>query len=135
MLTFSHISLSVGDLDAERRFYATVFGLDEVESQLELHRARLVILRAASGMKLELVEREGSQHREFSDAFAAAAQQGYFACAFTVDDLDLVFHDALAAGASAVSPPADARRPGLRFAYLKDPEGNLFELLQRKELL
>ena len=39
-----------------------------------------------------------------------------------------------AAGATAVSPPAGARRQGIRFAYQKDPEVNLFELLQLKEL-
>jgi len=135
MLTFSHISLSVGDLDVQRRFYAAAFDLDQVDSQVDLPNARLVVLRSAIGLKLELVQREGSEQRTFPNAIAAASQQGYFAWAFTVDDLDVAFARALAAGATPVSPPANARRPGIRYAYLKDPEGNLFELLQQQKEL
>lgn len=36
----------------------------------------------------------------------------------------------VAAGAVAVSTPRDAARPGVRFAYVQDPEGNFIELLQ-----
>ena len=34
------------------------------------------------------------------------------------------------AGATEVWPPADAVAPGARFGYVKDPEGNLIELIQ-----
>lgn len=135
MVTFSHVSLSVEDLDRQRRFYAEAFDLDRVESQLELPQAKMIVLRATSGFGLELVARAGLTRRSAPDALAAARQQGYFAWALLVDDLERASARALAAGATVVSPPADARRPGIRFAYLKDPEGNLFELLQRKELL
>lgn len=37
---------------------------------------------------------------------------------------------AVTCGARIVSRPAMARRPGIRFAYVTDPEGNLIELLQ-----
>jgi catechol 2,3-dioxygenase-like lactoylglutathione lyase family enzyme len=135
MVTFSHVSLSVEDLDRQRRFYAEAFDLERVESQLELPQAKMIVLRATSGFGLELVARAGSTRRSAPDALAAARQQGYFAWALLVDDLERSSACAIAAGATVVSPPADARRPGIRFAYLKDPEGNLFELLQRKELL
>jgi predicted enzyme related to lactoylglutathione lyase len=36
----------------------------------------------------------------------------------------------LGAGASEVSAPAPAARAGARFVYVKDPEGNLLELIQ-----
>jgi catechol 2,3-dioxygenase-like lactoylglutathione lyase family enzyme len=41
-----------------------------------------------------------------------------------------VFAWLLDAGATEVWPPADAVAPGTRFAYVKDPEGNLIELIQ-----
>jgi predicted enzyme related to lactoylglutathione lyase len=47
-----------------------------------------------------------------------------------VDDLDTAYESVLSAGAGEVSAPADAVRPGMRFAYVKDPEGNLLELIQ-----
>jgi hypothetical protein len=36
----------------------------------------------------------------------------------------------LTADATQVSAPADALRPGVRFAYIKDLEGNRIELIQ-----
>jgi hypothetical protein len=37
----------------------------------------------------------------------------------------------LGPGAREVSVPAAAVRPGMRFAYVKYPEGNLLELVER----
>ncbi len=48
----------------------------------------------------------------------------------TTDDLDVTFSSLLEAGATEVSAPAAAVRPGARFAYVHDPEGNLLELIQ-----
>jgi len=38
---------------------------------------------------------------------------------------------ALRAGATSVAAPGQSPEPGVRFAFLADPEGNLIELLQR----
>ncbi|WP_344165091.1 VOC family protein [Kribbella yunnanensis] len=131
-INFDHIGLSVADLDAQRAFYGRALGLTFVEEELELPEAqvRTVILRAANGLKLELIERGGSAPQEFADPFAGAAVQGYFHWALSVDDLDATFAQLLAAGACEVSPPAPAARAGMRFAYVKDPEGNLLEIVQ-----
>ncbi|MDW5593061.1 VOC family protein [Conexibacter stalactiti] len=127
-----HVGLSVGDLDAQRRFYARALGLTETEETFELPEAqvRTAILRSADGLKLELVERGGSTPQEFADPLDGASIQGYFHWALNVEDLDAVYTAVLRAGADAVSPPAPAVRPGARFAYVKDPEGNLLELIQ-----
>ncbi|GGN88750.1 hypothetical protein GCM10011579_082740 [Streptomyces albiflavescens] len=47
-----------------------------------------------------------------------------------MDDLDAALTAAAAHGGRIVCQPAPARRPGIRFAYFSDPEGNLVELLQ-----
>jgi predicted enzyme related to lactoylglutathione lyase len=44
--------------------------------------------------------------------------------------LDTAFTSLTGAGGRPVWPPADAVKPGARFAYVADPEGNLLELIQ-----
>jgi catechol 2,3-dioxygenase-like lactoylglutathione lyase family enzyme len=129
---FDHMGLSVADLDLQRDFYGRALGLTEIEEHLEMPEARVrtSILRSDSGLKIELIERGGSTPQEFSDPFDGAAIQGYFHWALDVDDLDTVFARMLGAGATEVSAPAAAARAGARFAYVKDPEGNLLELIQ-----
>ena len=61
---------------------------------------------------------------------AMARSQGYGHWAVDVDDLDAAFAWLIDAGATEVWPPADAVAPGARFGYVKDPEGNLIELIQ-----
>lgn len=129
---FDHIGLSVANLDAQRAFYSAALGLTQVEEEFAMAEAgiRTVILRADSGLKIELIERGGSTPQEFADPFDGAGTQGYFHWALNVDDLDASFADLLTVGASEVLAPAAAVREGARFAYVKDPEGNLIELIQ-----
>jgi catechol 2,3-dioxygenase-like lactoylglutathione lyase family enzyme len=128
---FDHVGLSVADLDAQRRFYGEALGLVEEEGRVEIPAAqiRTVVLRASNGLKIELIERRGSTPHQFKDAYEGAGTQGYFHWSLNVDDLEAAFEAVLAAGATPVSAPANAARPGLRFAYVKDPEGNLIELV------
>ena len=66
----------------------------------------------------------------FGDPLDTLRGQGYGHWALAVDDLDAAFTRLTGSGAEAVWPPADAVQPGARFAYVKDPEGNLIELIQ-----
>jgi catechol 2,3-dioxygenase-like lactoylglutathione lyase family enzyme len=127
-----HVGLSVADLDRERAFYSEAFGLTEVEEEFALEEAhvRSTILRSPEGVKIELVERAGSAPQSYPGPYEGAAVQGYFHWALDVDDLDAVVAACVAAGATVVSAPADAVRPGARFAYVHDPEGNLIELIR-----
>lgn len=131
-LVFDHVGLSVADLDAQRRFYSDALGLDIVEEEFAIPEAqvRTAILRGPAGLKIELIERGGSIPQEFADPFDGASVQGYFHWALYVADLEEAFAQMLAAGGREVSAPAPAVRAGARFAYVKDPEGNLLELIQ-----
>jgi predicted enzyme related to lactoylglutathione lyase len=60
----------------------------------------------------------------------AANTLGFGHWAVSVRVLDTAFTTIVAAGGVGVWPPADAVQPGARFAYFKDPEGNLIELIQ-----
>jgi len=132
-LDVHHTSLSVADLDAQRAWYQRALGLHEVieEFQLEEPAVRTVVLRSGSGVRLELIERAGAgRDRVYADPLDAAKTLGFGHWAVSVRDLDAAFDAIVAAGGVAVWPPADAVQPGARFAYVKDPEGNLIELIQ-----
>jgi catechol 2,3-dioxygenase-like lactoylglutathione lyase family enzyme len=130
-VSFDHVGLSVADLDRERRFYAEAFGFREQHpTAMPDAGIRVSLLRGPGGGAVELTERRGSVPQRFATPLEGAGVQGYFHWALTVDDLDAALTTAVICGARVVSPPARAARPGVRFAYIADPEGNLVELLQ-----
>jgi glyoxylase I family protein len=51
--------------------------------------------------------------------------------AFDVTELDAGYDRAVARGARPVMPPGPSPEPGVRMAFVADPEGNLVELLHR----
>ena len=132
-IRFNHVSISVADLDAQVAWYQRALGFAEVVEQYELPEppVRTAVLQAAPGIRIELIERGGSERTgEYRDPLDMTRSQGYGHWAVDVDDLDTAFRWLLDAGATEVWPPADAVAPGARFAYVKDPEGNLIELIQ-----
>lgn len=128
-----HIGLSVGDLDAQRDWYRAAFGF-EASDPFEIAPLGLrgVFVLGPDGIAIELLERRGSTHRAPAtsppDELLA---QGWGHVCFRVDDVDATFEALVEAGAVPVSPPGPSPQPGVRFAYLTDPEGNFIELLDR----
>jgi lactoylglutathione lyase len=127
-----HVGLSVGDLDAACEFYSRAFGfMRQLEFKLDPHPIRGLMLRHESGMRLELFEREGSvAGLQAATPIEALATRGYGHFAFAAANIDPVFAQAVEAGARAVLEPAPSPEPGVRFAFLGDPEGNLVELVE-----
>ena len=58
----------------------------------------------------------------------AALRAGVPHSAWTVDDLDDAYARAVEAGGRSVWTPRDTSDPGLRIAFVADPDGNLVEL-------
>ncbi len=85
-------------------------------------------------LAIELLERRGSAHRSPAatppDGLLA---QGWAHICLRVDDVDAVFDGLVAAGAGVVSAPGESPEPGVRFAFVTDPEGNFIELLDRAD--
>jgi catechol 2,3-dioxygenase-like lactoylglutathione lyase family enzyme len=127
-----HVGLSVADLDEAEHWYGRAFGMDEVVERVELPEppVRTVVLRAPNGLRIELIERAGSQGRSFADPLEAASTRGFGHWALEVDDLAQTYGELTSLGAEPVWPPADGATRGTRFAYVRDPEGNLLELIQ-----
>ncbi len=64
---------------------------------------------------------------------AALATRGYGHFAVSAPDIDALFARALEAGAGEKVSPRPSPEPGVRFAFVADPEGNLVELVERRE--
>jgi glyoxylase I family protein len=61
----------------------------------------------------------------------ALATRGYGHFALSAPDIDALFERAWRAGAAEKVSPRPSPEPGVRFAFLADPEGNLVELVER----
>lgn len=131
-LRLDHVGLSVGDLDTACEFYSRAFGFArQLEFELAPHPIRGLMMRHESGMRLELFERAGSVAGvQGVTPIEALATRGYGHFAFAAPDIDSVFARAIEARGRAVLAPAPSPEPGVRFAFLADPEGNLVELVE-----
>lgn len=134
-LRFDHVGLSVADLDAAAVFYGAAFGfVFEFPFGLESVAARGLMLRHPSGHRLELFERPGAGAGiQGTTPVEALATLGYGHFALAAPEIDSVWEAALRAGARAVLAPSPSPEPGVRFAFLADPEGNLVELVERAD--
>jgi catechol 2,3-dioxygenase-like lactoylglutathione lyase family enzyme len=131
-----HVGLAVADLEAAVSWFCDVFGLvpeltlrvDALDLSIEM------LIHPVHGYRLELLHRPGSgaDHKPATPG-EAALREGYGHVAFDVADLDGAFDRAVARGARPVMPPGPSPEPGVRMAFLADPEGNLIELLHRAQ--
>jgi lactoylglutathione lyase len=130
--SFDHVGLCVAALDAEAEFFQCAFGF-ELELSFELpHDTRGAMLKHPSGMRLELFERPGSVAGiQGAMPLDALWTRGYGHFALAAPEIDSIFQHALEQGARAMAEPGPSPEPGVRFAFLADPEGNLIELVER----
>jgi glyoxylase I family protein len=129
-----HVGLAVGDLQAAVSWFCEVFGLvpeltlrvDALDLSIEM------LVHPVYGYRLELLHRPGSlAGRKPGTPGEAALREGYGHVAFDVTDLDGAYHRAVTRGARPVMPPRPSPEPGVRMAFVADPEGNLIEFLHR----
>jgi lactoylglutathione lyase len=131
-----HVGLAVADLTAEASWFCEVFGLvRELALRVEpLDLSIEMLIHPGYGYRVELLRRPGpaSVARGKPDTPAEAAlRHGYGHVAFDVTDLDAAYDRAVARGARPVIAPCPSPEPGVRMAFVTDPEGNLVELLHR----
>jgi catechol 2,3-dioxygenase-like lactoylglutathione lyase family enzyme len=126
-----HTGLSVADLDAAAGFYGRAFGFAG-EFAFSLGEIRGLMLRSEDGGRLELFEHPASGGGlRAQTPLDALATRGYGHFALSAPDIDALYERALAAGAAERISPRPSPEPGVRFAFLADPEGNLVELVER----
>jgi catechol 2,3-dioxygenase-like lactoylglutathione lyase family enzyme len=122
----------VGDLDAAAQFYGRAFGFAaELEFSLP-GEIRGVMLRLPDGGRLELFEHPAADGGLRAETpLEAIATRGYGHFALSTPDIEAVYARAVEAGAGERVSPRPSPEPGVRFAFLADPEGNLVELVER----
>jgi lactoylglutathione lyase len=131
-VALDHAGLSVADLEAAAAFYDRALGFEEELAFALPGGIRGLMLRLPSGGRLELFERAGSAGGlRPRSPLEALETRGYGHFAVAAPDIDAVFERALAAGATEKVSPRPSPEPGVRFAFLADPEGNLVELVER----
>jgi len=127
------VGLNVADLPGMTRWYAAALGLEvEFEFALEQFEFSGAMLRSPEGHRLELLHRVGSAAGiRVERPLDAPLTRGFGHLALTVDDLERSHRDLLAAGAAERMAPSASPEPGVRIAFVADPEGNLIELVDR----
>lgn len=130
-----HVGLSVRDLAAASAWYCAAFGYRQ-ELALRVDPIDLdivMLIHPAYGDRLELLHRPGSAPglRPAGPAEAALSQT-FGHVAMDVADLDETYARVVGLGARPVLAPQASPEPGVRMAFVADPEGNLLELLSRR---
>ncbi len=144
--SFSHIGLSVPDLDAAVKFYSEVMGFYVLMQPSEIveddsaigvmctdvfgpgwKHLRIAHLSTADGIGIELFEFAGNHAPEDNFAFR---RHGTFHFAIQDPDLEGLLEKIIAAGGKQRMPVREyfpGEKP-YRMVYVEDPFGNIFEL-------
>jgi lactoylglutathione lyase len=128
-----HVGLNVADLPAAQAWYTGAFGYEpEFVTRLDAIELDIVMLLHPDGHRLELLHRNGSSPGlRAADPAEAALSEAFGHIAFDVRGVDETFERPVALGARSVMTPRPSPEPGVRMAFVADPEGNLVELLDR----
>jgi lactoylglutathione lyase len=123
-----HVGLPVSDLDRSVAWYREALGLTH-ESGADVPGG-VAFMVAPAGERLELLQWI-PRPSAWDDPIAALAPAS--ATRPGVDDLNAAYARAVEAGGRSVWTPRDTPEPGLRIAFVADPDGNLVELLSSDE--
>jgi catechol 2,3-dioxygenase-like lactoylglutathione lyase family enzyme len=132
-----HVGLSVADLDALIAWYADALGLIELSRfAYEIGDRRVVgaLLASRDGWRLELQQCDDSVPGQPANPLQSLLRQGLGHFCVQVPELDTVFDRLVQCGARISVPPMRSPLPGMRIAYVADPEGNLIELLEQRDV-
>jgi len=129
-LEHHHVGLSVRDLDKAKRWYADVLGMTPGYTfEIASFGIRGCFMEG-HGTRVELFHRDGSHGgvggKEPPEAMLTL---GFGHIAFRVSDLDATYAEVLARGAAPVWDPRQSPEPGVRMAFVADPDGNLVEFI------
>jgi catechol 2,3-dioxygenase-like lactoylglutathione lyase family enzyme len=121
----------VPDLDRALAWYCAALGLRPgYQFEVPPLKLRGGFALGDGDTGVELIELAGSVPGEPKlDPPSANAIQGFNHVCFHVADLDASYARLVEHGAGPVWDPRDSPEPGMRMAYVTDPDGNLIELV------
>ena len=125
------VCLVVRDLEASIAWYGRMFGFAETRRLTMTDLGMRIAFVERGAMMMELVETEEFQPQVRPDPPHYLSLQGVSQMSFHVIDADAALSRAEAAGATIVWPVARNTDLAVKACLIRDPDGNLIELLQR----
>jgi catechol 2,3-dioxygenase-like lactoylglutathione lyase family enzyme len=124
-----HVGLTTGQFEQMHRFYVGMLGLGEI-GRFPEHR---IAFLEAGATCIELLGQDEATHHPAGEPTAPGERRGWNHIALEVDDVDAAFAELIERGVEPQSSPEDfpPEAPAFRIAFLRDPDGNLVELIQR----
>ena len=137
-----HVAISTANIDRLIGFYRDIIGFQLVSEHswqkgtkrndgiigLKDTAARAAMLRGGNCF-LEIFQFESPQGRPV-DPNRPACDHGYTHFCLTVTGIDEEYERLKKAGVRFHCPPSAAENFGMRATYARDPDGNIFELLE-----
>ena len=122
--SIEHVSIRCRDLEASIDFFRRMFGA-EVMLRRELDESRKIVFLRIGDSMLELMEMGTA-----SEPVDPREHYGVHHIGIKVDDFESVYQDLQAKGADFIGEPLEPT-PGIRLAFLREPNGAVIELAQR----
>jgi lactoylglutathione lyase len=119
-----HTCLNVVDLDRSIEFYTSQIGLRFVSRrEVKQNNAEIAFLKDDSEGALELTH--------WRDKKSLTEGENFDHIAFETDDIDATVEELRAHGVTIAMEPFSLQGSSSRIAFVKDPDGNWLELIQR----
>jgi lactoylglutathione lyase len=118
-----HVRLLVDDIDASIRFYRDLLGFQLKWGEAAIGYASFT---GGYGVDLSLFARQGQP-----EAIPMLQAGDRLLLSLEVDDPDQEVERLRGQGVEIVAGPRDEPSWGLRVAYIRDPDGNLLELMRQ----
>jgi catechol 2,3-dioxygenase-like lactoylglutathione lyase family enzyme len=140
-MKMSHVGISVADIDRSIAFYREMFGMEQACDVFAFDGPRfsaVMGLPQASGrmcmitggdVALELFE-FAAPEPEAQDPAYPVANHGISHFGFEVEDIEAV-HARLSAAGVTLHAPVTTFASGMKATYGRDPDGNVFEIMER----
>ncbi len=122
--TIEHVSIRCRDLESSIDFFRRMFDAKVILRRTPGEGRRIVFLRIGESM-LELMEM-GSP----SEPADPLNHLGVHHIGIKAEDFEAAYKDLKAKGATFIGEPIEPT-PGIRLAFLKEPNGAVIELVQR----
>jgi len=119
-----HVSIRCRDIEASVDYFGRMFGAEVMLRREPDESRRIVYLRIGDTM-LELM-----QMGRASEPVDPREHYGVHHIGIKVDDFESVYRDLQAKGADFLGEPFEPT-PGIRLAFLREPNGAVIELAQR----
>ena len=122
--SIEHVSIRCRDLETSIDFFRRMFGA-EVMLRRKLDESRKIVYLRIGDSMLELMEMGTA-----SEPVDPREHYGVHHIGIKVDDFESTYRDLQAKGADFIGEPFEPT-PGIRLAFLREPNGAVIELAQR----